>query len=136
MTFDEVREIAAARFEVIESRPRWIRVRQRGGPDVDQRIALDHIALVGRPWLALWADICASDRIHPRRALVHNATIVVGSVALEDDHYFIRHAVTLATLTPDDLVFLVDLLAHEARRVRAMVTTGDDPATVLRLYAE
>jgi hypothetical protein len=85
-----------------------------------QRVEVAQAEVLGQPWVALWADICPASEIEPRRALVHNTSLAVGSICIEGDHYFIRHAAPLAGLLPGHLDQMIDLVAHEAARLRAI----------------
>lgn len=90
------------------------------GPGINQRVEVAQAEVVGQPWVALWADVCPAAEIEPRRALVHNASLAVGSICVEGDHYFIRHAAPLSGLEASHLDLMIDLVAHEAARLRAM----------------
>lgn len=87
--------------------------------DIEQRVELSRVDMLGRPWLLLLADACPLSDITPHRALIHNATLAIGAIVIEEHHYFLRHATPLDPMTPEILDLVVDLLAHEAARLRA-----------------
>lgn len=83
-----------------------------------QRVEVAQAEVVGNPWVALWADVCPAKDVDPRRALLHNASLAVGSICVDNDHYFIRHAAPLSGLNKEQLALMIDLVAHEAARLR------------------
>jgi hypothetical protein len=88
------------------------------GKTIPQRVELSRGHFAGQSWVALWADVAPGAEIEPRRALVHNAGLGLGSVAIDGDHYFLRHTVLLADLTGPQLDLVIKLVAHEAARLR------------------
>src|SRR5688572_11135520 len=84
-----------------------------------QRVQLSLRDVVGKPWVLFLAEGCSLVDIHPHRALVHNATLAVGSLVVEDGTYFLRHSTPLTPLDAASLDLIIDLLAHEGARLRS-----------------
>lgn len=97
---------------------------------VTAKRALDRPALVIRCETALAA-------FTEREALAHNATLAVGAIAFVEDGYVVRHVVfldelaTFAALERD-----LELVAHEAARLRRHRHDTPEAASVFRNYAD
>jgi hypothetical protein len=64
------------------------------------------------------AEVASSLAISPLSALEHNATLAFGALALIDGTYVLRAMLPLADLTMPTLDRALELIAHEAARLR------------------
>lgn len=102
-----------------------------------QRVEVSRDDVLGEPWIVFIADVCPANAINPHRALVHNGTLAVGSIYIDENYYFVRHTTPCSTLTEAQLATFIDLLAHEATRLRArrpLMTAA--PTDVFDAYAD
>lgn len=85
--------------------------------DVEQHVMVRSSAIHGRAWLLVFAEVCASSQLDSMTAVAHAATLGVGGLVMLDGTYFLQHAVP-ASATALDIDLAIDLIAHEAARLR------------------
>jgi hypothetical protein len=119
---DRLRLLRPAREE-----PEWIGLvwRTLDGP---QKVRVDRVQdeMIAR------AEVCFEEQLLARDALVLNAELPAGALALSDGLYVVRYLAPLAVMRVDALLVALDRIAAVAASLRARVTRPPcDPA----LYA-
>lgn len=124
MHWNELRDIVCAKRTVLSDDGERLMLVHRYVTDdsstvQNQRVEVSRDRVTGEPWVLLLADVCPVHEISAHRALLHNGTLAVGSIYIDEDFYFLRHAMPLETLTEHHLTLAIELLGHEATRLRA-----------------
>src|SRR5688572_6414843 len=79
-----------------------------------------------REWAVFKSFVCKRDALAPEIALRKNASLLVGSLALDrDDDYFIVHAAQLDTMDADEFEVPLSQIAKTADALEAELT-GED----------
>ena len=137
-TWQELRAVLHAsgpvEHEAEDGRSLTIRrpVRRRGRRILAPVVVLSLTEVMDAPWIVFQAPICPPGDIPERAALRHNADLAAGALCLLEDGYALRLACPLAT---PDLELVLDLIAHEAARLRARVASQPG-ATLFDDYAD
>lgn len=123
-TWVEVQEHLRGRFKLAVDQPSWIGLAWRfdvpsGGPLLQrQRIELAHAS--GQPHALVLCDVVPEDAFPPRDALVHNMALAIGALAVHEGIVVLRHLFPLDKLDRADFDRALELMAHEAARLRAL----------------
>jgi hypothetical protein len=141
MRWKQVVEAARAAGVADETAPGRLRVVRRyeiGGEPIEQVVTASRGAAAGRDWLVLSAAVDADYAIGLADALAHNASLALGALCLAEGGYLLRAAMPLAECTIEGLAHAVDLVGHEAARLRrqARVLLTDAAPATFAAYAD
>jgi hypothetical protein len=126
-TWDETRSDLRARFALLHDEPTWCGRRWRVATlEIDQRVEL--VELAGDPWIQIVTDVDHPTAIDPTTALARNVTLSMGALALENGRYKLRCALPLDGLSLDKLATWMEMMAHEAGRLRRAPRKAQDRA--------
>lgn len=103
---------------------------------VDQRVVVVAEVLANRPWLFFRADVCNIEWMGTDEALAHSATLGAGALVTYGDTLALRSGVPLSGLSYADADLIVELLAHEAVRIRHAREASVTVTGFLEMYAE
>jgi hypothetical protein len=118
-TWDETKEHLRQRFKLLREEPTWLLMGWtfEGEPRVqEERIELRQA--VGEPHLLIVCDVVGGDQMEAREALEHNMTLAAGALALVEGRIVLRHVHPLEDVRFERLDRWLELLAHEAARLR------------------
>src|SRR5688572_6985145 len=118
-TWEETKDHLRQRFKLLREEPTWILMGWtfEGEPRVqEERIELRQA--LGEPHVLIACDVVGVDQMEPSEALAHNTTLAVGGLALVDGRIEPRHVHPLEDLRIERLDRWLELLAHEAARLR------------------
>jgi hypothetical protein len=118
-TWEETKKHLRERFKLLREEPTWITMGWtfEGEAHVqEERIELRQA--VGEPHILILCDVVGVDQMEPRDALAHNMTLAAGALALVDNRVVLRHVAPLEDLRFERLDRWVELIAHEAARLR------------------
>ena len=118
-TWDETKAHLRERFKLLREEPTWIAMGWTF--EGDQRVQEEKIELrqaLGEPYALISCDVIGLDQLDPREALAHNNTLAIGALALVEDRVVMRHVLPLEDLAFARLDKALELLAHEAARLR------------------
>lgn len=121
MTWDELITHVRGRWKVaIDSKDRlgllWIIGEP---PEVEeQREMVELIHGAGVPYVRITADVAREDALSSLDAVRHNTTLAVGALALDRSTYVLRAVLPLDVLSTQALDRSLELVAHEAARIR------------------
>jgi hypothetical protein len=89
------------------------------GPNVEeQRELVELIHGGGVPYVRITADVTREEKLSPLDAVRHNTTLAVGALALDRQTYVLRAVIPLDVLSTQALDRSLELVAHEAARIR------------------
>lgn len=123
LTFDDVRAYLRERFKLGVDEPRRIELGWRihgGAAPVLQREIVEPVTAFGVPHILIAAEVMAANALSPVEAVAHNARLAVGSLALVGDMYWMRAVLAIDGTSTAVLDRALELVAHEAARLRAM----------------
>lgn len=107
-----------------------------GGAPVEQRVTVRSATVRDRPWLLVYAEVCPAGQLDSWTAVSHGATLAVGGLCLHGGSYFLQHGLPLSA-AHHDLEVVIDLLAHEAARLRVgSIAPAREAHQVFAGYAE
>jgi hypothetical protein len=86
--------------------------------NVVQLEQIERVTALGAPAVRIVSAAGPAATLDAARVLEHNLRMPVGSVALHGQAYVVRHVVPLAGLTPERLDEVLEVVAHEAARIR------------------
>jgi hypothetical protein len=137
-TWAETQQHLRDKFKLVVDQPDWLGLGWKFG-DVIQKQRVERVQSTNDELVLVWCDVAPEDKIPHRDALLHNMTLAVGSLALFQDTYVIRHLYSLAELSFATLDKSLELIAHEAARLRAhalQVATSSTPSPNEGGYAD
>ncbi len=125
-----VRAHVATRFSVAASSEdalqlRW-NISRADGTVVEQAERLSAARAFGVPHVLIVCPVVAEAALPATDALRHNATLAIGALALTPDGYVMRASLPLDGLAFPALDRALELVAHEAARIRDHVTQARD----------
>jgi hypothetical protein len=130
-TWDEVQAFCRASYRVERDEPAAIALTWEmtaGDQQLVQGVGLAPMAVHGRPWLTMVADLFAESVLPLRIAVLYQDRLPFGALVLRDGAFLIRHGMPLAELTLAELDWTIRTLAHEAGTLRVnarqFATTG------------
>jgi len=88
------------------------------------------------PGILVLSKVCSRTQLDPSMALRHGMTLGVGAFALADETYVLRHVMQLADASPERIERVLQLLAHEAARLKTSLSRRVDEGQVFIPYAE
>lgn len=118
-TWDETKGHLRERFKLLREEPTWITMGWTF--EGDQRVQEERIELrqaLGEPHALITCDVVGLDQLEPKDALAHNMTLAIGALAMVEDRIVLRHVTPLEDLSFARLDKALELLAHEAARLR------------------
>ncbi|MGE0396394.1 MAG: hypothetical protein AB7T06_06720 [Kofleriaceae bacterium] len=121
MTWDELITHVRGRWKVAIDAPDRLGLLFRIGepPEADeQREMVELIHGAGVPYVRITADVAREETLSPLDAVRHNMTLAVGALALDRERYVLRAVLPLDVLSLQALDRSLELLAHEAARIR------------------
>jgi hypothetical protein len=119
VTWAELEGIVRASFEVVATGDRWIVVRYRpdsGREPVNVRLAAGEA--LARPFVAIVAEVFAATELDHELALAINYELLVGSLELANERYFVRAMLPLTNLDPIDLGRMTMQIGIQAAHMR------------------
>jgi hypothetical protein len=121
MTWDELATHVRGQWKVaIDSKDRLGLLWMIGEmPDVEeQREMVELIHGGGVSYVRISAEVTREEKLSPLDAVRHNTTLAVGALALDGDTYVLRAVLPLDVLSTQALDRSLELVAHEAARIR------------------
>jgi hypothetical protein len=82
---------------------------------------LHPVKAAGLPHVMVICPVVSEASMHPRDAIKHNHTLAVGALALGPQGYVMRAVLPLDSLTLSAFDRMLELLAHEAARIRVQL---------------
>jgi hypothetical protein len=119
-TWKETQEYIRSRYRLVKDEEDWIGMEWGSSVDgrwMTQRLKIERISAFAQPWLLIRSALCAEDKIEARSALLYNARLSVGSIALENGRCYLRAAMPLDNLTWPHLDEAIELVASEAAKL-------------------
>jgi hypothetical protein len=122
-TWSEACRHVAEGHEVAAHGPGWLGLvwsfaRAAGGARVRQRQRVELVGVAGRPHVVVTCDVSPCERLPADEALALNLELGVGALARIGDTVVLRAARPLAGLDLDELDWTLEVVAHEAARLR------------------
>jgi hypothetical protein len=117
LTWDQLVDHVRRHHVLVVAQPRQLAI----GWKIRNIVQVEQIELVvalGAPAARVMSHAGPAWLLDPERVLQHNLAMPVGSVALEGRSYVVRHVVPLAALTVERLDEVLEVVAHEAARIR------------------
>ena len=130
-TFDDVRAYMRERFKLAVDDARRVELGWRihgGAAPVLQREIVEPVTAFGVPHVLIAADVVASNVMSPVEAVMHNARLAVGSLALHGDVYWVRAVLAIDGTSSAVLDRALEFVAHEAARLRTQHAPQIAPA--------
>jgi hypothetical protein len=117
-TWTEAQTYLRGRYQLRRDEPTEIELAWTfpGAPEVQRQI-VELRRAVKRPLMVIRCDTGQS-AFSEREALEHNMTLGVGALAIADGEYVLRHAMLLDELAWGTLDLALELVAHEAARLK------------------
>ena len=102
---------------VVVAQPRYLAIawKIRNVVQVEQ---MELVTALGVPAVRVTSPAGPAAILDATRVLEHNLAMPVGSVALQGKSYVVRHVLPLAALTVARLDEVLEVIAHEAARIR------------------
>lgn len=127
-TWAETKDYLRSKLILAMDEPEWLGVAWRfpspsGGEEVVQRQRVELVQAFSEPHVLVWSDIIEEERVPHRLALVFNATLAVGGIALNENLYIIRTVLPLENLDFAYLERTMRHIAQEAVRLRVGAPT-------------
>lgn len=134
-SWDDVRTYLRDRYQLRRFEPTQVELAWTF-PDSQepQRQTIEVRRAMDRPILVVYCDT-GQNAFNDREALQHNMTLGVGALAIADGEYVLRHVVSLEELHWTTLDKTLEMLAHEAARLKRH-RRGTQDITCLMNYAE
>jgi len=132
-TWNGLVEAVRHRWEIGDQQPASFTVAWRfafGGAPEHQRVDVEVREERGVPWLLVTAFVCDELRLPLRDALAHNATLAIGALVLHDGGYLLRLSAPLAGVDAAHVADWLELIAHEAARLRRVHAPPRDRAAL------
>jgi hypothetical protein len=122
-TWDETKAHLRARFKLFRDEAELVMLSWTfEGDPVVQGQSIELRPAFGEPHAVILCDVVARAQMDPAEALAHNMTLAIGALAHDGDRLVLRHVEPLADLPFPRLDRAVELLAHEAARLRRKLT--------------
>lgn len=119
MTWDELLAHVRGRWTVaIDSRDRLGLLWSVGEPPEEQRELVELIHGGGVPYVRITADVTREEKLSALDAARHNTRLAVGALAIDRANYVLRAVLPLEALSTHALDLSLELVAHEAARIR------------------
>lgn len=96
---------------------------------LDQRsqlLAIEPFSAMRHDWICLRTRVCRRASLSPEKALVYNAQLVFGHLALEDEHYLLISNHMIANLSKDELQLAMHTMAQTADEFESALEGGSD----------
>jgi hypothetical protein len=136
MTWAEVEErLGALGWVVVASEKRASVVEHRSEAGT-VRLRLERVAAFGAPWLLFLVPIAAESRARFRDALIFNARLAIGTLAIEQGWLMLRATHAMAELDRGSFDQHVDFLAREGLRLRHLAAEPFLAAQAMELFGE
>lgn len=123
-TWDELRVHLRATYSVVRDDPDAIALSWSftiGDKQLIQGAGLAPMAVEGRPWVTMIADLFAESVLSTRIAILYQDRLPFGALVLREGAFLLRHGLPLDNLSFDELDWTLRLLAREATWLRANV---------------
>jgi hypothetical protein len=91
-----------------------------------QLLAIESFSAMQNQWLCLRTRVCRRDSLPAEKALIYNAQLVFGHLALQDDHYVLISNHMIANLGKDELQLAMRTMAQTADEFEAALEGGSD----------
>lgn len=118
LTWDQIVTHVRRHHVLVVEQPRYLAI----GWKIRNVVQVEQIELVtalGAPAVRFMSAAGAAATLDAARVLEHNLAMPLGSVALQGRSYVVRHVVPLAALSVERLDEVLEVVAHEAARIRA-----------------
>jgi hypothetical protein len=120
-TWEETQNHIRSKFKLVVDEARWMGLSWRIPAEPEPVLQRERVELVqafGLPHLLILCDVFPEDQMSPTDALAHNMTLAIGSLALTEKVYVLRHVLALDGLGWPELERSLEYVAHEAGRLR------------------
>lgn len=119
----QVRQHLALRYRLAYDEPDWCGLRWRlGDAEIDQRV--ERRAAFGATWVHVVTEVGPATLLAADAALMRNAVLPLGALAVERDRYLLRLPLELDGLTLERLDRWMQRAAAEAVRLRVDLVTA------------
>lgn len=141
MTWEELSELVDKHYPVAARGEGWIGLVYHASapgspPDTETRVKLIHVAALGRPHVAIVADVCGSQALDSTLCLRINQALPVGALEIEADRLLLRHTLPLDSLNPPALLDAILFIAQQSAHMKQTRTPSPDAHHVQRHYAD
>lgn len=119
--WEHVRSYLRERYRLARDQPEWLGLVWNLGTEAEplpQRTKVELISAFEEPWLLVMGEVCSELAFPHRDALLHNAQLAVGALAIEQSCIVVRQTLRLATLVWEDLDWTLQIVALEALTLR------------------
>ena len=114
--FQLTRRFLTANYPLLKEEPLALEIREPAGENPARvELAVAH----ERTWILISVPVCRESEVNAMAALRFNATLAVGTLAVDDGLCVMRHTLLMATLTEEALSEALQRLWKEAARLRA-----------------
>ena len=93
--------------------------------DRNQRVTILRKEFNGDEWIEMITPVCAIGQVDPRTALEHNASLIVGALAITGDTVILKFPLRLADLDPDEFKVPLDMLVQAGDMLEEKFTGQD-----------
>lgn len=90
-----------------------------------QRIFIRRFEAFDQTWIEYRSAACKAGDLDPAQALRRNAAYAVGSLALEDEYYWVMYSHPLRELTDDEFALPLQIVARTADEIEEEFTRQD-----------
>lgn len=129
--WDEVRGYLRGKYEVALEEPQRLGLvwkLSRATPAIDQLETVELVHAFGAPHVLVASDVAREDALSPLDAMMHNAKLAIGALALVGHRYQLRAVLPIAGVAPSVLDRALEFVAHEAARLRTRCVQPPVPA--------
>ena len=122
-TWDELRANLKEKYTLTKDEPRWVGLQfgfHLDNREVVQKLRIDRIDALGKPAIAMMADIAEATRVPHKLALQRSMTFEIGAIAMNGELYVARAVRPLSVEWPV-IDAAMTYLAREAARLRETI---------------
>ena len=125
-TWEEVRGFLRAHYRVVDDDDQAMGVLIEFDNRRRQHISISRFQAFDKDWISFETRICQEQILEPAQACRLNADLAVGSLALDDQGFYVaRHTALLDTLDLDDLLVPLHALTSLADDLEEKLTGRD-----------
>lgn len=117
LTWEQVVAHVRHQHVVVVEQPSYVAIgwKIRNAVQLEQ---IERVSALGAPGVRILAVVGPTASLEAARVLEHNLAMPVGCIAVQGRSYVVRHVLPLAGLTPARLDEVLEVVAHEAARLR------------------
>ncbi len=125
-SWDDIRGFLRDHYRVVDDDDRSMGLLMEFDNNRRQHISISLFEAFDRQWIAFETRICRKALLEPAEACRFNASLVVGSLALDaEDFYVARHTALLDTMDLDELMVPIHALTVLADDLEEKLTGRD-----------